>query len=111
MTPKEAKRIIKQLMGLSPINCTDAEQLTALDMAADALDVLENRWISVEDELPPTSDKDDESDDYLIVDSYGDKNVGYYNKMDKLWFSCDGNILYVTHWMPLPAPPKKGGEQ
>ena len=68
-------------------------------------------WISVEDELPPTSDKDDESDDYLIVDRYGDKNVGYYNKMDKLWFACDGNILYVTHWMPLPAAPKKGGEE
>ena len=67
-------------------------------------------WISVEDELPPTSDKDDESDDYLIVDSYGDKNVGHYNKMDKLWLSCDGYILYATHWMPMPAKPKKGGE-
>lgn len=62
-------------------------------------------WISVEDELPPTSDKDDESDDYLIVDSDGDKNVGYYNKMDELWFSCDGYILDVTHWMPLPQAP------
>jgi len=69
------------------------------------------RWISVEDELPPTSDKDDESDDYLIVDSDGDKNVGYYNKMDELWFSCDGYILDVTHWMPLPEAPKEGGKE
>lgn len=68
-------------------------------------------WISVEDELPPTSDRDDESEDCLIVDEDGDMNVGYYNKMDKTWFSCDGYILGVTHWMPLPQPPKKGGEK
>ena len=77
-------------------------------------------WISVEDKMPPTSDKDDESDDYLIVDEDGDMNVGYYNKMDKLWFSCDGYILGVTHWMPLPQKPsssekpnncEKGGEE
>lgn len=66
---------------------------------------LHNRWISVKEELPPTSDKDDESVDYLIVDEDGEMNVGYYNKMDKLWFSCDGYILGVTHWMPLPQPP------
>ena len=69
------------------------------------------RWISVNDELPPTSDKDDKSDDYLTVDSDGDKNVGYYNKMDELWFSCDGYILDVTHWMPLPQAPKEGGKE
>lgn len=60
-------------------------------------------WISVKDELPPTSDRDDESEDCLIVDEDGDMNVGYYNKMDKTWFSCDGYILGVTHWMPLPG--------
>lgn len=88
--------------------------LMAMDYGA------QSRWISVEDELPPTSDKDDESDDYLIVDSYGDKNVGYYNKMDELWFSCDGDILDVTHWMAMPQRPVvsementilKGGEE
>lgn len=68
-------------------------------------EVTRPHWISVEGELPPTSDKDDESDDYLIVDEDGDMNVGYYNKMDKTWFSCDGYILGVTHWMPLPQAP------
>lgn len=67
--------------------------------------ITQPHWISVEDELPTTSDRDDESDDYLIVDSDGDMNVGYYNKMDELWFSCDGHILDVTHWMPLPQAP------
>ena len=62
-------------------------------------------WISVEDKLPPTSDEDDESDDYLIVDEDGDMNVGHYNKMDKTWFSCDGYILDATHWIPLPKMP------
>ena len=83
-------------------------------------EVTKPHWISVDEELPPTSDKDDESDDYLTVDSDGDKNVGYYNKMDELWFSCDGHILDVTHWMPMPEAPssseipnnsKKGGKE
>ena len=97
---KEAKKFVKEI--------------DDWEIAEDVQDAFEQgaqwadshpHWISVNDELPPTSDKDDESDDYLTVDSDGDKNVGYYNKMDELWFSCDGYILDVTHWMPLPAPP------
>jgi hypothetical protein len=94
-----------------PDDIRDALKAAYLAGAAYALDIYCPQWISVEDELPPTSDKDDESDDYLIVDSDGDKNVGYYNKMDKLWFSCDGYILDATHWMPIPQAPKKGGKE
>lgn len=107
MTREEASYILRKFYadGYKSNNYSNLEQALQL-----AVCYLKNspHWISVKDELPPTSDKDDESDDYLIVDSDGDMNVGYYNKMDELWFSCDGYILDVTHWMPLPQPPKKG---
>ncbi|MCP4493289.1 MAG: DUF551 domain-containing protein [Gammaproteobacteria bacterium] len=59
-------------------------------------------WISVDDRLPNTIG------DYLI---YTDKNVlmrAYLNRNNH-W---SGNGLYeyieeVTHWMPLPKPPKE----
>ena len=65
-------------------------------------------WISVEDELSPTDDRGDESDDCIIVDEDGDIYVGYYNRMGNAWFSEGGRLVpHVTHWMPFPKPPKK----
>jgi len=96
---EEIKEAAQKEMSKYPNFCITAP---AFRMGAEWADS-HPHWISVKDELPPTSDKDDESDDYLIVDSDGDMNVGYYNKMDELWFSCDGHILDATHWMPLPS--------
>lgn len=96
------------------------EELDRRFLASAYDNITQPHWISVEDELPPTSDRDDESEDCLIVDEDGDMNVGYYNKMDETWFSCDGYILGVTHWMPLPSVEhfrettkmiEKGGEE
>ena len=57
------------------------------------------QWISVEDELPK------ERDWYLIYDASMSHDVC-------MWYGdCWGNCYNVTHWMPLPQPPKKGGEQ
>lgn len=61
-------------------------------------------WISVEDELPPcnvfvlTCDEQ-ENENLLMLGGNGrwyDKAVGFHRN--------------ITHWMPLPAPPK-GGEK
>lgn len=57
-------------------------------------------WISVKDRLP-------EDDSHVIcctVTKKGTKNIiiGYY--MDGAW-RCGMNSN-VTHWMPLPEPPK-----
>lgn len=66
-------------------------------------------WISVEDELPQES-----GGFYLSVDSDGEI---WFRQFTKLygWRSTIGNMLIsgieVTHWMPLPEPPKKGGEE
>ena len=57
------------------------------------------RWISVEDELPK------EKGWYLIYDSSMSHDVC-------MWYGdCWGNCYNITHWMPIPEAPKKGGEQ
>lgn len=72
-------------------------------------------WISVEDRLP-------ETDDPVLVwycNENGDfyPTVGSYSKWfdtDKMYWSTDldGNeMVYppvkITHWMPIPEPPKE----
>ncbi len=61
-------------------------------------------WISVEDELP-------EEGKLVLVTSHSGCFVGFY---DGGWFS-NGRVVQrevmVTHWMPLPQAPMKGGEE
>ena len=59
------------------------------------------QWISVKDRLP---------DEYIDVLTYGARpsyDVVYINRLiDKNEWLYDG----VTHWMPLPEPPKEDEE-
>lgn len=62
-------------------------------------------WISVEERLP------EESGDYITYHNHGHCGVIYYNASIHLWnvyyFEYTQNaIRSVTHWMPLPEPPK-----
>lgn len=58
-------------------------------------------WISVKDRLP------DRLDEYLVVNC-GKVGLAIYH--DGLWFAPTRNVE-ITHWMPLPEPPKmEGGE-
>ena len=70
----------------------------------DALKALENqpKWISVEERLP------EESDAYITWSAYGRKVLVYHAKL-KTWGSVwIGEFdIPVTHWMPLPEPPKE----
>lgn len=79
----------------------------------------DNQWISVEDRLPP----DDE--DVLVYHQQDSHiSVGFFEKDNVQWYiESDGNKFYtdtgweteipwaqkgrVTHWMPLPKPPKE----
>lgn len=58
-----------------------------------------NGWIRVEDGLP-----DDDKDDYLVYSIH----TKVYEKVDieKLKMMID-NSAKITHWQPLPQPPKE----
>ena len=75
------------------------------------------KWISVKDDLP----------DYIYDKDYSENVLGFcdgsmgvfarcYEEEGWLWGSCYGDIegepqtdddYQVTHWMPLPEPPKE----
>lgn len=66
-----------------------------------------SEWISVKDRLP------EEREDVLIrvkCANYFNIEQGYYkgnNEWVNCWCSIRNEGLYpVTHWMPLPEPPK-----
>ena len=54
----------------------------------------QDRWISVEDEQP------EDGKVYLV-----------YHKDGTIYFSRYYPGCPITHWMPVPRPPKEGGEK
>lgn len=72
-----------------------AAQVTKL--AAEA--AVERDWISVEDRLPePGVD---------VLAAYRDRHINMGTAGDD-WLEEDIEDGYITHWMPLPEPPKEG---
>ena len=63
-----------------------------------------HRWISVEERLP-----EDGIDVIVYTDRCGGNvEYAYYRHDICAWFKdCILLIYNVTHWMPLPAPPKE----
>jgi len=70
-----------------------------------------SEWISIGDRLPPRQKK------VLIIEKGGRCIVGYYGSSsgsyegDDFWAALTGGYdsyptTNVTHWMPLPEPPK-----
>ncbi len=78
-------------------------------------------WISVEDELPPLIDKNNPYDEsvqvlfVVVLDGVQYINKGSFDYDTGVWHSLDMQCSFckdnITHWMPMPALPKKGGEQ
>ena len=63
----------------------------------------EGEWISVDERLP------DSDGDFLVWNDYNRAIVGHYWARGKYFIS---KAVTVTHWMPLPEPPKmKGGTE
>lgn len=57
-----------------------------------------SQWISVEIALP-------ENTNDVLVSEGCDVFVGWNAKPSGQWKNSDGNLIFVTHWMPLPEPP------
>lgn len=69
----------------------------------------DNGWISVDDQLPPYNER--------VLVFYGvDMYIGIAMLEDVVGqqtFWNDGRkaVFHITHWMPLPSQPKKGGKR
>ena len=62
----------------------------------------ESPWHRVEDELP------DDSRDVIIFTTSGIVGIGSFIRPNWYqWYSGGGLPVDVTHWMPLPEPPKE----
>ncbi len=67
------------------------------------------KWINVNERLP------EDSGSYLVRTVRNDTEVSWYHQADymmddnreKQWYAPRTDYeVYVTHWMPLPEPPK-----
>ena len=79
---------------------TDPEEGSFTEYLADHLisnGVTVQEWISVKDRLPEQGEK------AICIDADGDMMIGKYTEWGWM-FPCYFEDL--THWMPLPQPPK-----
>lgn len=59
------------------------------------------KWISVKDELPAIGEP------VLVFDDASDMMFGFMSS-DGYWLETGSELpCNVTHWMPLPKPPKE----
>lgn len=92
-----------------------------LKEAADAIEELsKHRWIPVTEALPEEMDRScggwsaeiRPSDDVLVwLSPEKRQSVAWYSHTYNEWTTVDENTVYcfgeVTHWQPLPEPPKE----
>jgi hypothetical protein len=67
----------------------------------------QSEWISVNERLPDTTEK------ILVYCSNGEILPAKYIRVQGLefWFEETYSCHNITHWMPLPEAPKKGGAE
>lgn len=93
------KRLRAQAVYLPEKFSKNAELLDVLMKAADAIEELSKpRWIPVTDRCP------EKSGDYIVFDDCRNLYVNEWHCLLKKWQYDDSRI---THWMPLPQPPKE----
>lgn len=108
MTRKEQiKEIAQKEMSKYPNFCITAP---AFRMGAEWADA-HSHWISVEDELPPRSELNENISDAVITFGYYDDGLHFLVELNRYHYK-DGQWLYsqAKYWMPFQHP-KKGGEE
>lgn len=65
-----------------------------------------DNWISVEKELPPENGKTQQSISVWATDRLMSGEFRY-NFDTKTWTDMWGDPFDITHWMPLPQPPRE----
>ena len=112
MTIEEAIQI------LDPKTCSEALEkystdIETLEACIEAQNVVfdelrKRQWISVEERLPEET--------CIAINKYKDYMIGYisedeYSNTGYVCEDDDGVICFdVTHWQPMPEPPKEGEE-
>ena len=90
--------------------CTVDDVMRVVDDDVPAVDALP-QWISVKDRLPDTNG------DYLVRYGFGEESsrTNHYYSVHFFERTCEEPHFYyegyrglrITHWMPLPEPPKE----
>lgn len=109
---EKLKKIIMDKINAYPPNKKNLAVRAELASVHEFIENHECGWISVKDELPP-------DDEYVLVYVYGQIKVYFYAVSDDgqercHWWEDEGGSFHsditdgdVTHWMPLPSPPKE----
>lgn len=78
------------------------QDVAALDLAIAALE--RDRWISVRERAPAHGETVIVTDGEIVCDAlFG----GFTQVTKSLYFEPSESIEHITHWMPLPEPPKE----
>ena len=86
--------------------CLTADYCRGWNDAVDAMP----KWISVQDELPKKWRENDEEQTLINYQIYSPRygvDIGNYVKPAGRWVIMGLPVDDVTHWMPLPQPPKE----
>ena len=90
------EELVKRLRNLS-----GTDNIVEFDEAADAIEELSKpRWIPVTERLP-------EHGWYLAYGPTIKMEVLHFHSVEEVWSSERYYDIEVTHWMPLPEPPKE----
>ena len=62
-------------------------------------------WISVKDDIPVNED------DVLVLLDGKNADIAWFNGYDGTWHTNGYYSGTVTHWMPLPEPPREDAHE
>ena len=97
----------RRALYLGKMNCSTRAKRKVTELPAlDAVPAEQGKWISIKDRLP-------EDGEAVLTCKNGLVEVQVYEKKRNGWINGDWfwSMATVTHWMPLPEPPKEGRDE